>query len=355
MWDHVNWHCFKYRHVYDYFKEHNLPILPLIISECGIDGGVSGRPKEGWRKFGLSPRQYMEDWKWYDAGLRQDRYVVGCCVYDCGSTAGMGWLSFNMDPEMLPLWARYAQEQGVTYWEPKEEEKMVKPIRVEIHEDARDPRSPILGLRTMEMEEYLRGVVAQEMPPSWPLEALKAQAVAARCYAERARAAPRHAERGADLCNTICCQAWLPLHFESTDDAVRATQNLHAFYDGQLVNAFYSGHCGGRTVGNEEVWGGSPLPYLRPVDCIAKGKRWGKEQYGHRVGMCQWGAHDMAKMGADFVEILCHYYGGVEVNGQGAEDEKAMLLAKIAELEAGREADRAAMVAARNTLNARLD
>jgi len=124
MWDHVNWHCLKYRAVYDYLKKHNLPQLGLIISETGIDGGVCGRPKEGWRKFGLSPRQYMEDWRWMDAEWRKDWYVVGGCAYDCGSTAGMGWLSFNIDPEMLPLWARYAQEHGITYWEPKEKEKM---------------------------------------------------------------------------------------------------------------------------------------------------------------------------------------------------------------------------------------
>jgi len=184
----------------------------------------------------------------------------------------------------------------------------------------RDPKSPVLGVDVMELEEYLRGVVPQEMPPSWPPEALKAQAVAARCYAERARAAPRHAERGMDVCNTICCQAWLPLHFEATDDAVIGTEGVMARHGGNIITAFYSGHCGGQTVGNEKVWGGSPLPYLRPVDCIAKGKRWGSEQYGHRVGMCQWGAHDMALEGVDYVEILCHYYTGIKVDGQEGVD-----------------------------------
>lgn len=134
MWDAAPWHCLKYRHVYKYLEDHNLPMLPLIISECGIDGGVAGRPKEGWRKFGppgirRKVRQYMEDWRWMDAEWMKDRYVVGGCAYDCGSTAGMGWLSFNIDPEMLPLWATYAREQGVTYWEPKEEPVNDEPIR----------------------------------------------------------------------------------------------------------------------------------------------------------------------------------------------------------------------------------
>jgi|GEM_PF-1389185 len=120
MWDAVNWHCLKYRHVYDYLKEHNLPMLPLIISECGIDGGVCGRPREGWRKF-TPAWNYMQQWKWMDAEWMKNWYVVGGCAFDCGGGGGLGWASFNMDPEMLRLWAPYVQAQGVSYWEPKEE------------------------------------------------------------------------------------------------------------------------------------------------------------------------------------------------------------------------------------------
>lgn len=124
MWDHENWHCLKYRHVYSYLKEHNLSILPLIISESGIDGGVMGRPREGWRKFGLTPVQYMGNWDWYDGRLLEDPYVVGCCAFDCGPQPGMGWQSFKMDPEMLPLFAKRIKALGVSYWEPKEEQPM---------------------------------------------------------------------------------------------------------------------------------------------------------------------------------------------------------------------------------------
>jgi len=120
MWDAVNWHCLKYRHVYDYLKENHLPMLPFIISECGIDGGVCGRGKEGWRKFTFAGH-YMEQWKWMDAEWMKDWYIVGGCAFDCGPVPGMGWQSFKMDPEMLDLWAPYVRGQGVSYWEPKEE------------------------------------------------------------------------------------------------------------------------------------------------------------------------------------------------------------------------------------------
>ena len=77
---------------------------------------------------------------------------------------------------------------------------------------------------TMTLDEYLKGVVPHEMPPSWPLEALKAQAVAARSYAATSR---RHAdanpEADADVCTTTHCQVWSPIHYDTTDRAVEAT------------------------------------------------------------------------------------------------------------------------------------
>jgi len=237
------------------------------------------------------------------------------------------------------------------------EEPMEKPIRVLIREDITDPGSAKIRVDTLELEGYLRGVVPCEMPPSWPKEALKAQAVAARCYAERARAHPRHEEDGADLCNTEHCQVWLPSHFNSTDEAVEETRGIVARYEGQIINAFYSGHCGGRTLGNEEVWGGVPLPYCRGVDCIAKGKRWGSEQYGHRVGLCQWGAHDMAQQGHDYITILKHYYEGITIEGAEipCEDRVRELEAIVAERDATIEDYRNKARGARDILDGMLE
>lgn len=67
------------------------------------------------------------------------------------------------------------------------------------------------GNRTMNMHDYIVGVVAAEMPAKFEPEALKAQAVAARTYAMRdILGAGKHADTGADLCSDpACCQAWI--------------------------------------------------------------------------------------------------------------------------------------------------
>jgi stage II sporulation protein D len=165
------------------------------------------------------------------------------------------------------------------------------------------------SVAVMNLEVYLRGVVPTEMPWSWPLEALKAQAVAARTYAMGAIAHSRHADRGADICTDVHCQAYNASRInDRTDLAIELTRGQVVAYDGELARTFYSANCGGRTRSNKSVWGGDPLPYLLPVDCVHPGPK-----YGHGVGMCQWGAHDMAQQGADYVTILKHYYTGVEI------------------------------------------
>lgn len=170
------------------------------------------------------------------------------------------------------------------------------------------------SVRVMEMEEYLRGVVATEMSFSWPLEALKAQAVAARSYALAAAARPRHAP-SADICSTTHCQAYNETRINPNCDlAVRQTRGQVLMYQNDLAIAYYSANCGGHTFGNETVFNGPPLPYLRPVECVNPGPK-----NGHGVGMCQWGAHDMAKRGDTYDKILKHYYTGVRISAEMAE------------------------------------
>jgi hypothetical protein len=159
---------------------------------------------------------------------------------------------------------------------------------------------------TLEMDEYLKGVVPREMSNLWPIEALKAQAIAARCYATTH--IDRHASIGGDVCNTVHCQAWSPAHYSQTDDAVDATSGEVARYDDAIISAFYFGHCDGNTRNSEDVWV-QALPYCRGVDCEC-GYTY---MYGHGVGMCQRGAQAMAERGATYVEILAHYYTGVTV------------------------------------------
>jgi stage II sporulation protein D len=119
------------------------------------------------------------------------------------------------------------------------------------------------------IEAYLRGVVPGEVPSSWPLEAQKALAVAARTYAQASRG--KHAAEGFDLCDGTHCQMYLG-HVPGaarSERAVRETRGLVALFDGRPIRAFYSADCGGRTANNEDVPfpdnPPEPMPYLRSV------------------------------------------------------------------------------------------
>ena len=78
------------------------------------------------------------------------------------------------------------------------------------------------------VEEYLRGVVSKEMSPSYPLEALKAQAVAARSFALKNRG--RHIKDGYDLCDTTHCQVYVGVtNFDSINKAIDETPSTRIF------------------------------------------------------------------------------------------------------------------------------
>jgi hypothetical protein len=161
-------------------------------------------------------------------------------------------------------------------------------------------------VETMLLDEYLKGVVPTEMGLQKPLEALKAQAIAARSYAVTTR---RHALDGFDLCTTTHCQVWKPQNrYADSDRAVDETTGLVITYGGKVAAAHFFGHCDGHTRNSEDVWSGK-VAYCRSVPCICGYTK----LYGHGVGMCQRGAAAMAAQGASAEEILTHYYTGIQV------------------------------------------
>ena len=115
------------------------------------------------------------------------------------------------------------------------------------------------------MNNYLYGVISREMSPSWHIEALKAQAVCARNYA--ANNLNKHAQYGFDLCNTVCCQAYAGVRFETENSyaPVDDTSNQILSYDGKPAQLYYSSSMGERTEDVVNVWGNS-VPYLISVD-----------------------------------------------------------------------------------------
>ena len=261
-------------------------------------------------------------------------------------------------------------------------------------------------LREMDLEDYLLGVVAAEMPASFPEEALKAQAVAARTFALYCAAGGKHGE--ADICTEpSCCQAWLSEDklrenwggdYEANQarirQAVESTAGEVLVYEGEPVFAAFHSSSAGATEDCGAVW--NPRPYLVSVsspetaldvpgylsslrcapldfrdvilsahpeaDFSGPEEGWigelrrdpsgrveslalggavipGKELrtlfslrstaftleyaegqfvfsvtgFGHGVGMSQYGAKVMARDGADYRQILAHYYPGTEL------------------------------------------
>lgn len=123
-------------------------------------------------------------------------------------------------------------------------------------------------INTVDLESYLKGVVPREMGAwNYPaLEALKAQAVAARTYAVANLG--KRAEDGYDLVDTVSDQVYGGADGEQslTDLAVQQTAGLVASYGGKPIQALFMADCGGSTVDVSWVFGGD-APYLKAATC----------------------------------------------------------------------------------------
>lgn len=279
----------------------------------------------------------------------------------------------------------------------------------------------ILPINRLYMEDYLKGVVPAEIGKldKKRIEALKAQAVAARTYAFGRL--NKNYDMGYDLESTVQDQVYRGVLVEDSlvNSAIEMTRGIVALYNGFPIDAKYHSTCGGFTSNNEDEWGGAPSPYLRSVadaqkNCLfgygkpycykSKHFNWGYQfekdyfykmvsknassifkrdlqiikfsikkydkhkrvlevelidvygekytlkglnirklitfeehqggflksrlfdfeekndkifiygkGYGHGVGMCQYGAMEMANQGKNYREILKHYYRGIEL------------------------------------------
>lgn len=129
------------------------------------------------------------------------------------------------------------------------------------------------NIEAMSVQEYLACVILQEMPASFEIEALKAQAVVARTYAlRRLELGGKH--QGATVCtDSDCCQGYCDINEflenggaqESADkirSAVAMTDNLVLIYNGDLIDATYFSCSGGMTEDAKSVWG-ADVPYLQ--------------------------------------------------------------------------------------------
>ena len=122
----------------------------------------------------------------------------------------------------------------------------------------------------LNLEEYMRGVVPAELGPTIydEIEALKAQAMAARTYAIRNLG--QFAAEGYDICPTPACQAYRGFAIEHalSDQAVRETAGMIITYQGEPIDALYSATCGGETSDVNTMFPGRSEPYLKRARCV---------------------------------------------------------------------------------------
>ncbi len=132
-------------------------------------------------------------------------------------------------------------------------------------------------INILNLEDYLKGVVPLELSPDTfnALQALKAQAVAARTYALKNLG--RYGHLGFDLTDTQSSQVYGGLSAERplSNQAVEETVGEVITYKGQLIDALYTSTCGGMTEDAENVFSGRPVPYLKSTTCsLEKHPEW---------------------------------------------------------------------------------
>src|SRR5438132_1464098 len=162
------------------------------------------------------------------------------------------------------------------------------PGRLEVFSD----RGALVAVNSVDLEQYVAAVVASEVPPGWPAEALRAQAVAARTFAVAQKIAQGPAARahlGASILDQVYRNAARTPR--PALEAARAT-----------------------AVELRQLLGYSRLPSLlfdvSPEGGVAVFRGRGS---GHGVGLCQWGARARALAGGTYRDILAHYYPGAEI------------------------------------------
>lgn len=119
------------------------------------------------------------------------------------------------------------------------------------------------------LEDYIAGVIQNEIGSNAPLEALKTQAVAARSHAISLLLYNKHKNDGYDLCNSTHCQVYKGKHLLNPTilEAVQNTKAEILTFEGRIASTTYHSSSGGKTDSSVNIWKGSVYPYLQGV-CV---------------------------------------------------------------------------------------
>jgi stage II sporulation protein D len=136
----------------------------------------------------------------------------------------------------------------------------------------------VIVVNHVPLEEYLAGLLGSEMYPHWPIEALKAQAVAARTYALHHSNASRNyaAMKDYDVDSSVLSQVYEGAHKEGARarEACRQTKGMALLRNGSIFSTYYHSCCGGMTEHAGNVWPGeNGPPQIKDTFCSASPKR----------------------------------------------------------------------------------
>lgn len=168
---------------------------------------------------------------------------------------------------------------------PEEEPKVVEMDEPELIKVYNKKTKEVM---VIDFEEYLKGVVASEMPAEFNIEALKAQGVTARTYLlyrlkKYPEGQPEHLD--APICTSVHCQVWsskdelmgshgeewYDIYWNKIEEAVNSTKGQILTYEGKIIEPLYHSTSGGRTENSEDVFSAS-VPYLRSVESPYEGE-----------------------------------------------------------------------------------
>jgi stage II sporulation protein D len=237
-------------------QEVNARALLVRVNAAGVGGTVAGQRDELRRVIALGKPGEGED------ALSQRLLQAGFGEQRKSAAAAVGVVVRGEGDETLQ-----GAAVRVVPLDPDPVRVGGKAVRGEI--ELRPGTSGAAVINVVNIEEYLRGVVPAEMGPrAFPLlEALKAQAVAARTYAVAHLG--EHAAGGWDLCDSQLCQVYGGVGAEHplSDRAVAETAGEIVTWQGRAIDAMYHSTCAGHTEDGGAVFSDRAAPYLKGVPC----------------------------------------------------------------------------------------